>query len=282
MKRWTGSREPVRKSAGCSRRRSAEVGGELPVAIDVAVVVEAAGEAGALEGLDVDAEVLLGQPRRSRRLIFALRPLRRPLLSGRQRPADVARERRVGRAGLLEPDDVEVVTERFAQQPRRRSGRARQEGHAHVHHGGDPIGSRERELPHHDCAPVVPDEGSLLFAQVIEQANHVLAHGRNVIGLDGCGDGAPAVAAHVRRDGSVARIGKRGQLVAPRVPELGKAVAEDHRPSLADLRHVELDAVRRHLPVADGGRPVVDPHRQFGRHRGGVLSHARPYDSPSR
>src|SRR5207237_9994673 len=53
-----------------------------------------------------------------------------------------------------------------------------------------------------------------------------------------------AVAAPVGRHPAVAGARKPRQLVAPRVPELGEPVAQDHRPPLALLGHVQHYVVR--------------------------------------
>ena len=53
-----------------------------------------------------------------------------------------------------------------------------------------------------------------------------------------------AVAAHVRRDRAEAGGGERRELVAPGVPELGPAVAQDHGEARAGLRDVHANAVR--------------------------------------
>ena len=52
-----------------------------------------------------------------------------------------------------------------------------------------------------------------------------------------------AVAALIGCDRAEAGVGERLQLVAPRVPELGKAVAEEHREAAAGFDDVHADAV---------------------------------------
>ena len=69
--------------------------------------------------------------------------------------------------------------------------------------------------------------------------------------VDGLGLVGLAVAAHVGRDGMVAGRGERGELMPPRVPRLGEAVAEQHERALALLGDVHADAVGVDGAVSD-------------------------------
>ncbi len=53
--------------------------------------------------------------------------------------------------------------------------------------------------------------------------------------------------AHVGRHHAVAGLRQHGNLLAPRVRQLGETVAQDHERSLALLQHVQLDAVDAHV-----------------------------------
>src|SRR5205085_10429537 len=66
-----------------------------------------------------------------------------------------------------------------------------------------------------------------------------------VVGDVGRG-GSAAVAAHVGRDRAVAGAGDDRHLLAPRAPQLGKAVHEHDGLALADLGDVHVDAVGRY------------------------------------
>src|SRR5204863_10005462 len=72
-----------------------------------------------------------------------------------------------------------------------------------------------------------------------------------------------SVAAHVRRHRPVAGLREGGKLVAPRVRELGEAVAEDHGAPLPLLRDAELDAVGgdRALPHPLGANATARARR---------------------
>src|SRR5207244_11187371 len=61
--------------------------------------------------------------------------------------------------------------------------------------------------------------------------------------IDRLGAIALAVAAHVRRDRMKTGRSQRIKLVAPGVPALRKAVAEQHERALAELGDVQADAV---------------------------------------
>jgi hypothetical protein len=96
---------------------------------------------------------------------------------------------------------------------------------------------QQRGGPGHDAAEVMADEHRALSADVIEQADDVGAQFDDVVGLDGLRLGRPAVAALVGCQHVVADFGQRGNLMAPRVGQLGKAVSQnyDRRTPLAGL-----------------------------------------------
>ena len=74
------------------------------------------------------------------------------------------------------------------------------------------------------------------------------------VGVDRRGRVGAAVAAHVGRDGVVAGRGERRELVPPRVPALGKAVAEQHERPLAGLGDVHRQVADLELAMADRRR----------------------------
>ena len=89
--------------------------------------------------------------------------------------------------------------------------------------------------------PAAPHFGLLTWkgAQVRKQGPEVVHEGADVVGGVRVGF---VVATEVGGDDTVAR-GERLQLVAPRVPHLGKAVEEEHGVAGAGLRVVHADAV---------------------------------------
>ena len=60
---------------------------------------------------------------------------------------------------------------------------------------------------------------------------------------------AAAIAPHVGRDGVKPSIGQRRQLVAPRIPALWEAVAEDHERTRPLLGDAQVNAIRLDHPM---------------------------------
>jgi hypothetical protein len=82
-----------------------------------------------------------------------------------------------------------------------------------------------------------------LFAEGVHEPNDIAGQLKDVVLLDGFRPVGLAVPTLVRRYRALARLGQRRQLVAPRVPRLWKAVAEnDQRPGPL-LGDIHLDAV---------------------------------------
>jgi hypothetical protein len=91
--------------------------------------------------------------------------------------------------------------------------------------------------------PVVADDDCAFRAKRGDQTADVSAHVLDRVGLD-CGRFvAAAIAAHVRRSNSIAGICQRRDLVAPRIPALGKAVDQYNKWALSRHRHAEADAI---------------------------------------
>jgi 1,6-anhydro-N-acetylmuramate kinase len=101
----------------------------------------------------------------------------------------------------------------------------------------------------------VADDGRGLRVEGVEHADHVADVVQLRVGVDVLGLVGLAVAAHVRRDDVVAGGREHRQLVAPRVPALREAVAEQHqrRARVARLDVVHLDAVGGQGAVAQVG-----------------------------
>ena len=240
-----------------------ELRGEGPAPVDVAIPVDAAGEAGAGELGGVVVELLLAEPigelrhggqavdepgavgRREagQRAVVELVDLE----SGEHAPhrlAGVGGEVGVGHAGLLEVEEVEEAV--GEDRPHQLGGRRRRSGderHAHAHHPGHPLRVQEGEVPHHHGPPVVPHERRPLGADVVEEGDEVVGEVDDVVVLDGGWPIRPAVAPLVGRQHVVAGLGQHWDLVAPGVRQVGKPVGQYHRKALAGLNDVQLDAV---------------------------------------
>ena len=93
----------------------------------------------------------------------------------------------------------------------------------------------------------------LLLAERGDQADDVADQVQLRVLVDGLGRSRLPVAALVGGDRVVAGLGQRRELVAPRVPGLGEAVAEHDEGTLAGLGDVHLDAVGLDGAVLDVG-----------------------------
>ena len=239
--------------------------GQRPVAIEVAVPVDAAGEAGTRELGDVVVELGLRQPRGKG--VGFRQPLDETAAVGCGCRADIesvflgqtqsrehaphrrrriATEVRVGDAGLLEVEDVEErVAEHLAHDLDGWHRAAREERNAHAHDTGDAFRRQQRELPHDHRAPVVADEHRAFLADVVEEAEQVVREVLDVVVLDRVGTRRSAVPALIGCEHAVSGRRERGDLVAPRVRQLGEPVREHDRRSAPEIDDVEIDTVRR-------------------------------------
>ena len=177
-----------------------------------------------------------------------------------ERPPHVARHDRLGAAGLEERRGVVVLREDdqrlFGRLARRRTARR---GRVHADDAEDPVGVEARHRPHRRPAPVVAAEEGPLDVEGVKQPHEVGAQVGNGVAGDVLGPVGQPVAAHIGRDGPQPRRRIRAQLVAPRVRQLGEAVDEHDRQTLAPLVHRHADAVGVHeLRLGHAGR---GPHR---------------------
>ena len=173
-------------------------------------------------------------------------------MNARRLYARITRQLGVGHAGSLEIQDVEEVIPVHALHGLSRPVFAASGvWHAQSDNGADAFGHALCHVPRHRRAPVVADDDRLFFSVVIYQPDNVVGEADHVIGVDRVRARRPPVAALVWSDDAVARFYQRGYLVAPGIVELGKAVAQDHQPTVAHVRearldHFELDVVERH------------------------------------
>ena len=245
------------------------MGGVLPVAGEVAIPVDAAGEARRDEGLDKGLELLrrqegfsgvdvgvigLDQPDQGKHALVP-RPLGRKACGGGRagkRPThehveggpDFAVEDRIRLAVFLEVDDVHLLPHSRAHDGDRIDRRAQHVGRVQPDHRRGAGGMHQRHLPHDDAAPVVADEDRLVDAEMVEQPDQIPRQVRHVVLRDRplpLGPFRQAIAALVRRDGPDPRRLAGLQLMTPGKGELRPAVAEDHRhavPTLGVLPHL--------------------------------------------
>ena len=111
-------------------------------------------------------------------------------------------------------------------------------------------------MPGDRRAPVVTDHDRLVGAERVHDPDHVAGQMEERIGLDRLGPVGLPIAAHVGRDGMIAGLGQRLELMAPRIPGFGPAVAEEDERPLACLGDVDAKAVRLDEPMGDFGHGV--------------------------
>ena len=146
---------------------------------------------------------------------------------------------------------------------------ARPERHAEADDAAEAVGAQQRGVPGHRRAPVVAGDHRLLGTERIEQADHVADQVQQRVLVDRLRAVGLAVAAHVGRDGVVAGLRQRGELVAPGIPGLRKAVAQQHQrpvarsamcmrmPLVSTVRWFGSLVIRLLHPAADDQPPIV-------------------------
>ena|SRR5215469_7796233 len=79
------------------------------------------------------------------------------------------------------------------------------------------------------------------------------------VALDRVGSVGLPDATEVRRDDMIAGVGQRGQLIPPRVPQLGVPMKLDDERLLPSLCDVHADAVALNSPMRDVSHTVFTP-----------------------
>ena len=105
------------------------------------------------------------------------------------------------------------------------------------------VGPKKRAMPGDRRAPVVADDDGLRRAQRVEHANHVADELKQRVLIDLVGLAGLAIAAHVGRDGAIAGLSQRLQLMAPRIPGFRKTVAEEDEGSASRLSEMDRNPV---------------------------------------
>jgi hypothetical protein len=96
----------------------------------------------------------------------------------------------------------------------------------------------------------MPDDDGGVDAQRINDADHVADKMHQRVLVDILRTVGLTVAAHVRSNGMEPSICQCVQLVTPRVPRLGKPVAEEYERALALFGEMDANPVRRNEPVS--------------------------------
>ncbi|SIJ18215.1 Uncharacterised protein [Mycobacteroides abscessus subsp. abscessus] len=194
--RICGARDEERGHYHVSVRKTL---GESPIAVEVPVPVQAAGESGSGEFGDVMVQLVLAQPfGQLAGIRHALNESRGPGCDHRgavdaghpshhaaHRGCRVPVEIGVGDARFLEVQDVEeVVAEQFVPRLCGRDLTAPGEGHREADHSGHAFGDGERGMPGDHGAPVVSDECRLSGPHVIENSEEVIRERLDVVVID--------------------------------------------------------------------------------------------------
>ena len=133
--------------------------------------------------------------------------------------------------------------------------------------------------------PVVARDHRRRLAEGVEEADDIADQMEQRVVLDRLRHRGLTVAALVGRDGVIAGLRQRDQLMAPRIPGLGEAVAEDDQRPLARLGHVHAQAVGLDESVGDlhgqSSRPVAVPAAVFSpcwfAHQTSTTTRVRPF-----
>src|SRR6266851_8930340 len=231
--------------------------GQFPVAIDVAIPVEPAAEAGFLVGLGEIGEVGFAKPIRQR-------PIRRWLAEkslaffdkqrgrrigksapeqGSHRQADIALELGLGYAGLLKILPVEIGNPAFAQAIERPATATERWGNAQAGDGCENIRAEYRRVPGNGGAPIMADNDGLVFSERRDQRDHVPDVIENTVRIDIGGGAGAAKTPHIGRCDMEARRRNRRDLMPPGIGQFRPAMAKQNQRAFALLKHKYLDPV---------------------------------------
>lgn len=249
---------------------------QLPVAIQVAVVVQATAKTGASESRRIGVEVGSGQPVRhllrigkgceqpvaprdhSERIWRLVSGLPRAGLSRSgeedfpQRLSNVPLQFCLGDAGFLEVEYVELCLIGLREDAGWRHGWLGHHRNADRDHAAEAVGPHLRRLPRDRRAPVVADDEGGLCAEGVQERDHIPDKVKQGVFVDRRGAFRMPISAHVRRHRTKSGLGQRRDLMTPGVGRFRKAVAEEDKwPfSLFDDIHPDrsrLDGASRHF-----------------------------------
>ena len=187
--------------------------------------------------------------------------------AGTEDDARVAVVFRLGDAGLLEVELVPDGVVGLRHESGRPHGSARSKRYAETDHAAKAIRAQLGRVPGHIRTPIVAGDDRPVGPESVEQADHITENVKQCVLVDRVGTVGLAIAAHVGRHGPEPSLGERGELMAPGVPELGKAVAQHDERTGRRLRRgagpdaVGLDGAVRHFVVM-GPRPPCRTQRR--------------------
>jgi hypothetical protein len=129
---------------------------------------------------------------------------------------------------------------------------ARPKRHTEPNHASEAVGAHQRGMPRDWRAPVMAGDYRLRRTETIEQPYHVTDEMEQRVLIDRLGAVGPTVAAHVRSHCPEPGLGKSAKLMTPRVPGLGKPMAEQDERPFALLCHMHVYSVGVDEAVMNG------------------------------
>src|SRR5713226_7578109 len=99
-------------------------------------------------------------------------------------------------------------------------------------------------MPRHWRTPIVPRDHRSFGAERIKESHHIADEMKQGVLVDRFRSVGSTVTPHIGSDGVESGCRQRPELVAPRIPALWKAVAQDDQRPFPLLSTVEVDAVR--------------------------------------
>jgi hypothetical protein len=223
---------------------------QLPVAIDVAIPVQAAAEAGL--GIDFRevCEINFRQPSWQRPIAMTIAEKALVMRDELMRrgigqatadeyrahgEGDIAFELGLGDAVRLKILPIEIA-DAIGPQGFERPAAATDKGrHAETRHLGENVRPEHRRVPGNRCPPIVTDYDGLFLADIVEDG----------VGAGIGGRGGAAEAAHIWRYHAKTGRGDRRDLVPPGVGQLRPAMAEHDEGAVALFEQEHLDPVDR-------------------------------------
>jgi hypothetical protein len=113
------------------------------------------------------------------------------------------------------------------------------------------IRPKKSAMPSDRRTPIVAYHDRWSFAEGVHKANHVADEMEKGVLICIVRAIRLSVTAHVRCNYMISRFGQGFDLVPPRIPGLGKTVAQENQRASARFRNMDLDAVRFNKPVLD-------------------------------
>src|SRR5712671_3272470 len=129
---------------------------------------------------------------------------------------------------------------------------ARPKWHTEPNYASEAVGAHQRGMPCDWGAPVMAGDDRLRSSETIEQPYHVTDEMEQRVLINRLGAVGPTIATHVWGHCPEPGLGKSGELMTPRVPGLGKPMAEQDERPFALLCHMHVYSVGVDEAVMNG------------------------------